>query len=61
MLLRPDQLAGKLLGGRRLQRAVGVFCRSDTERQSHYVRADLVRQFDAIIHIDRTRALAPLS
>jgi hypothetical protein len=34
--------------------------RPETERQSHYFRARLVDQFDAVIHIDDTRALAPL-
>jgi hypothetical protein len=31
-----------------------------TERHSHYFRADLARQFDAVVHIDRTDALDPL-
>jgi hypothetical protein len=44
----------------RLERAVGVIYRPETERISHYFRATLPRQFDAVIHIDRTRALEPL-
>jgi erythromycin esterase-like protein len=48
------------LGEPRLQRAIGVIYRPDTERWSHYYRADLARQFDAMIHIDRTTALTPL-
>jgi erythromycin esterase-like protein len=44
----------------RLQRAIGVVYRPQTERLSHYFHAELRRQFDAIIHLDRTRALEPL-
>lgn len=44
----------------RLQRAIGVIYRPDTERQSHYFRARLTQQFDAILHYDRTRAVEPL-
>jgi len=45
---------------RRLQRAIGVIYRPETERQSHYFHARLAEQFDALIHIDATRALHPL-
>jgi erythromycin esterase-like protein len=45
---------------RRLQRAIGVIYRPDTERQSHYFFTRLADQFDAMIHIDETRALEPL-
>jgi len=44
----------------RLQRAIGVIYRPETERQSHYFQAHLVEQFDYMIHVDETRALAPL-
>jgi erythromycin esterase-like protein len=44
----------------RLERAIGVIYRPDTERQSHYFFAQLPEQFDALIHIDQTRALEPL-
>ncbi len=43
-----------------LERAIGVIYRPDTERASHYFEADLPRQFDALIHFDRTRAVEPL-
>lgn len=43
-----------------LERAIGVIYRPETERQSHYFRASLSRQFDAVIHIDETRAVEPL-
>ena len=44
----------------RLERAIGVIYRPETERQSHYFRARLADQFDAVIHIDETRAVEPL-
>jgi erythromycin esterase-like protein len=44
----------------RLQRAVGVIYRPETERFSHYFTAHLPRQFDAIAHIDFTSAVRPL-
>jgi erythromycin esterase-like protein len=44
----------------RLQRAIGVIYRPETERLSHYFQARVASQFDAMIHIDETRALAPL-
>ncbi|MEA2721740.1 MAG: hypothetical protein QOJ39_3604 [Candidatus Eremiobacteraeota bacterium] len=34
--------------------------RPSGELQSHYFTAELVDQFDAVAHIDRTRALEPL-
>jgi erythromycin esterase-like protein len=44
----------------RLERAIGVIYRPETERQSHYFRARLVDQFDAVLHFDETRAVKPL-
>jgi len=44
----------------RLERAIGVIYRPQTERQSHYFEARLADQFDVVIHLDRTRALEPL-
>jgi len=44
----------------RLERAIGVLYRPQTERQSHYFMAQLPRQFDAVVHIDRTTAVEPL-
>jgi erythromycin esterase-like protein len=44
----------------RLERAIGVIYRPETERQSHYFGARLAAQFDAVIHIDETRAVEPL-
>jgi erythromycin esterase-like protein len=44
----------------RLERAIGVIYRPETERLSHYFRARLAPQFDAVFHYDRTRAVEPL-
>lgn len=44
----------------RLGRAIGVIYLPATERQSHYYHVRPADQFDAIIHIERTRALEPL-
>jgi erythromycin esterase-like protein len=44
----------------RLERAIGVIYRPESERLSHYFHASLPEQFDAIIHYDRTRAVEPL-
>jgi erythromycin esterase-like protein len=52
--------AADLLDQPRLHRAIGVIYRPDTERQSHYFSTRLPRQYDAVFHIDRTRALDPL-
>lgn len=43
-----------------LQRAIGVIYRPETERWSHYFHSRLASQFDAVIHLDQTRALDPL-
>ncbi len=42
------------------RRAIGVIYKPDTERASHYFRARIADQFDAVIHIDTTSALTPL-
>lgn len=49
-----------VLAGPLLERAIGVIYRPETERQSHYFQASLSCQFDAVIHIDETRAVEPL-
>jgi erythromycin esterase-like protein len=43
-----------------LERAIGVIYRPETERMSHYFRARLAEQFDAVLHFDHTRAVEPL-
>ena len=44
----------------RLERAIGVIYRPDTELISHYFNARLSDQFDAVLHFDHTRAVEPL-
>jgi len=58
LLLRGDVRAALML--QRLERAIGVIYRPDTERASHYFEARLPDQFDAVLHIDDTTALQPL-
>jgi erythromycin esterase-like protein/predicted phosphoribosyltransferase len=48
------------LHGRRLERAIGVIYRPETERISHYFNARTADQFDAVVHVDATSALEPL-
>jgi protein-L-isoaspartate(D-aspartate) O-methyltransferase len=53
----------ELVGGLsepRLERAIGVIYRPETELQSHYFQAELPRQFDEYIWFDRTSAIVPL-
>jgi protein-L-isoaspartate(D-aspartate) O-methyltransferase len=48
------------LGKERLERAIGVIYRPETEMASHYFRANLPQQFDEYIWFDDTRAVTPL-
>lgn len=57
---RAELSAADALGKERLQRAVGVIYRPDTELASHYFRTELPRQFDEYIWFDDTHAVAPL-
>ncbi|HET6630475.1 MAG TPA: protein-L-isoaspartate(D-aspartate) O-methyltransferase [Woeseiaceae bacterium] len=72
-LFHETGLAGGLLGLRaaeapartvlmrpRLERAIGVVYRPETERASHYFQAVLPRQFDEYVWIDETRAVEPI-
>ncbi len=58
--LRDERAVSEHLEGSYLERAIGVIYHPHTERISHYFYANLPRQFDAVIHLDRTRALEPL-
>ena len=58
--LRDNAALQRLAAPQRLQRAIGVIYRPETERQSHYFMTRLPQQFDALIHIDETSALEPL-
>jgi erythromycin esterase-like protein len=59
LLLRRDSLR-EALWDERLERAIGVIYRPESERLSHYFRARLPAQFDAVLHVDETSALEPL-
>jgi erythromycin esterase-like protein len=58
--LRGSEVLREPLNHTRLERAIGVIYRPDSERVSHYFEARLADQFDAIIHFDETRAVEPL-
>lgn len=58
--LQQGTAAHDVLSKARLERAIGVVYRPDTERISHYFKACLSAQFDAVIHFDKTSALEPL-
>lgn len=55
-----DLCGPKGLGRERLERAIGVIYRPETELASHYFRANLPQQFDEYIWFDDTRAITPL-
>lgn len=61
-LLLPREGDGlrQLLDQPRLERAIGVIYLPEHERRSHYFNARIGAQFDAVVHIDRTRALQAL-
>jgi erythromycin esterase-like protein len=58
--LLPDAGLRALLQEPRLERAIGVVYLPETERRSHYFSAAIGAQFDAVLHVDRTRGLEPL-
>ena len=55
-----DEPVRRALMKPRLERAIGVIYRPETERQSHYFFASLPSQFDAVLHFDHTSAVRPL-
>jgi erythromycin esterase-like protein len=59
-LLPLSGASGEALRDPRLERAIGVIYRPQTERASHWFHARLPDQFDAVIHVDRTTAVEPL-
>jgi erythromycin esterase-like protein len=58
--LRDDVDLASHLRVQRLERAIGVIYRPETELISHYFHARLPDQFHAILHYDHTRAVEPL-
>lgn len=60
VVLRDGGAAIASLRQPRLERAISVICRPETERLSHYFSARLPEQFDAVLHFDKTCAVEPL-
>ena len=56
-LSRSSQIAGLMQP--KLERAIGVIYRPETELQSHYFEAVLPRQFDEYVWFDETHAVTP--
>ena len=57
---RREEVRAELTAAR-LERAVGVVYRPDTELQSHYFHASLPHQFDEYIWFDETQAVRPIT
>ncbi len=60
LTLRDNNWLSGVLNKKQLERAIGVIYLPETERASHYFEARLADQFDAVIHLDETRAVEPL-
>jgi erythromycin esterase-like protein len=58
--LRKDVDLAAKLRTERLERAIGVIYRPETELISHYFHARLLDQFDTVLHYDHTRTVEPL-
>ncbi|MDH2399270.1 erythromycin esterase family protein [Bradyrhizobium sp. SSUT18] len=60
---RPPGRSGlrEALAGPRLERAIGVVYRPETELLSHYFQAVLPEQFDAFVWFEETQAVTPLA
>lgn len=59
-LVLRDRPIARVFDRYRLERAIGVIYAPATERMSHYFDASLSRQFDAVLHYDRSNAVEPL-
>ena len=59
--LRGNSSVADLLREERLQRAIGVIYRPETECMSHYFYTSLPRHYDFMIHISNTEAVTPLN
>jgi len=55
-----DRELREVLSEPRLERAIGVVYRPETERYSHYFEAVLAEQFDAFVWFAKTSAVTPL-
>lgn len=58
---RADPGLAEALAEIRLERAIGVIYRPETERSSHYFEARLSAQFDAFVWFEETGAVTPLA
>jgi len=58
--LRGNGEVREVLSQPRLERAIGVIYRPETELQSHYFEAVLPEQFDAYVWFEQTSAVTPL-
>ena len=59
--LRERNAATDLLREERLERAIGVIYRPETELYSHYFEAIMADQFDAFVWFEETKAVTPLT
>ncbi len=59
--LRGKSSVADLLREEKLQRAIGIIYRPETEGMSHYFYTSLPRHYDFLIHIDKTEAVIPLN
>ena len=57
---RNDTSLAEALAESRLERAIGVIYRPETERFSHYFDARLSQQFDALVWFEETTAVDAL-
>ncbi len=60
LVLRSHDLLQDALRPTAPQRAVGVVYDRKNEHQAHYIEASLSEQFDALVYLDKTKALTPL-
>jgi erythromycin esterase-like protein len=60
LTLRGVDALSDVLNQELIERAIGVIYLPETERLSHYFLARLADQFDAVVHLDETRATEPL-
>jgi len=61
LIWRHDAELSDILDQARIERAIGVIYRPESERWSHSFGANLARQFDAIVWMSGTTALTPLA
>lgn len=60
LLMMSDPEVATLLERPRPMRAIGVIYLPEQEYTAHYMQTHLAEQFDALVHIEETRALQPL-